>query len=620
MRKAFPRAFSRAFRPAFGAASGGQTDPILALFANCQAGISVEDFSDPSRMFQDEAATIPAGADDPVGAILDSSRNETLCTQSGDARPILRTDGDVWWLEYTGDQWLKINVSADLQNTTLIAAVELHDSTSDTRSWISGTREVHRFYSSAAQGARKGNSGFAGVVRTNSRQVITAQFTPDGLVSRQNAFEGEFLEFDQPGPAPLFFIGAARTSTGSPVDVPSQFFRGKFFGFVAVIDLPPLQSLVRAEKALIDSAKVPRYLQQRTIDNDFTEQTDGLDVGRVFGSRNDIAITQDDGVTYLYENKGRGEYIRHTINSDAVAGAEVEGLCLFQINGSWGVAVCDQSNGEIRIYTPDSPGAYDGGWSGAVLQSDRFRAQDIRWWDVDGTGAPQLVYTWEGANENEGGVHTLRYNGSGDPLEASNWSDHVLCQIWGAWGLPEKPVNMLGNGRDDIVFSARKRNITERPAGIYILEQPVDKSLNSPWQKHTITDHGIDWIRFDIGNYFGTSDLDIVATNRAQRVWAFDKDNDWNRVEILSDISAGSIIWNVRSLWYKEGGRSGLLVLGSDEASVYEYESGWTLKASVPFSKADDFISLKDLDGNGQPDIITAREAGELLNLRWRSP
>jgi len=82
--------------------SAANVDPILALFAGGELG-AYYDPSDSSTVFQDAAMTTPAGANDPVGALMDKSGNGNHATQAtAAARPIRRTDGTYWWLEFDG--------------------------------------------------------------------------------------------------------------------------------------------------------------------------------------------------------------------------------------------------------------------------------------------------------------------------------------------------------------------------------------------------------------------------------------------------------------------------------------------------------------------------------------
>ena len=89
-------------RAVMGPQSAANADPILALFSGGEQG-AYYDPSDSSTVFQDAAMTTPAGANDPVGALMDKSGNGNHATQSmAAARPIRRTDGTHWWLEFDG--------------------------------------------------------------------------------------------------------------------------------------------------------------------------------------------------------------------------------------------------------------------------------------------------------------------------------------------------------------------------------------------------------------------------------------------------------------------------------------------------------------------------------------
>lgn len=87
----------------------GTTFTPKSLFTDGTKGVWF-DPSDPSTVFQDAAATIPAGDGDPVGCILDKSGNDYHATQgTAAARPVLRKTGDVWALEFDGvDDFLTV--------------------------------------------------------------------------------------------------------------------------------------------------------------------------------------------------------------------------------------------------------------------------------------------------------------------------------------------------------------------------------------------------------------------------------------------------------------------------------------------------------------------------------
>lgn len=79
------------------------------LFAAGEMGVWI-DPADDTTVFQDAAATTPAGDGDPVGCILDKSGNDLHATQStSTARPIRRLRNGTWTLEFDGvDDFLTV--------------------------------------------------------------------------------------------------------------------------------------------------------------------------------------------------------------------------------------------------------------------------------------------------------------------------------------------------------------------------------------------------------------------------------------------------------------------------------------------------------------------------------
>lgn len=71
------------------------------LFANGEQG-AWYDFSDLSTLFQDDACTVPVTTTgDPVGCILDKSRNGNgLIQTTADNRPVYQSDGVNRWLQF----------------------------------------------------------------------------------------------------------------------------------------------------------------------------------------------------------------------------------------------------------------------------------------------------------------------------------------------------------------------------------------------------------------------------------------------------------------------------------------------------------------------------------------
>lgn len=98
------------FRVSYNEATGQAVpsfDPA-SLFAASEVGVWY-DPSDLASMFQDATGTIPAAVGSPVGRINDKSGGNRHATQgTSSARPMLRKDGDRFYLEFDGiDDYLR---------------------------------------------------------------------------------------------------------------------------------------------------------------------------------------------------------------------------------------------------------------------------------------------------------------------------------------------------------------------------------------------------------------------------------------------------------------------------------------------------------------------------------
>jgi hypothetical protein len=110
------------------------TDPLRALiaqlFGNGEQGamyVPQPTLLGEQVLYQDAAGTTPVTADgDPVGLMLDLSGNGNHATQgTSAARPIYRTDGVLYWLEFDGvDDAMTVASSAITGRLTLAASTD----------------------------------------------------------------------------------------------------------------------------------------------------------------------------------------------------------------------------------------------------------------------------------------------------------------------------------------------------------------------------------------------------------------------------------------------------------------------------------------------------------------
>lgn len=100
------------FRDRSGKGNAGFTP--VSLFANGEQG-AWYDPSDMSTLFQDAAGTTPVtAADQQVGLMRDKSgRNNHASQATAGSRPILRTSGGIWYLEFDGVNDFMVTPSID---------------------------------------------------------------------------------------------------------------------------------------------------------------------------------------------------------------------------------------------------------------------------------------------------------------------------------------------------------------------------------------------------------------------------------------------------------------------------------------------------------------------------
>jgi hypothetical protein len=104
-----------------------------SLFAASEEG-AWYDPSDPSTVWQDDAGTVAGAIDSPVGRLDDKSGNGNHLTQgTAGARPILRSDGTLYWLERDGsDDFLASAGSLTLEAGWTLGAAGSFTAGSDT--------------------------------------------------------------------------------------------------------------------------------------------------------------------------------------------------------------------------------------------------------------------------------------------------------------------------------------------------------------------------------------------------------------------------------------------------------------------------------------------------------
>lgn len=325
-----------------------------------------------------------------------------------------------------------------------------------------------------------------------------------------------------------------------------------------------------------------------------------------------IASEGRHGVTFWLEQGDRwDEWTRHDIHTIETDPNEIEGNAVDDFNGDGRLEAVslDQPNGEIYIHQyEDDP---RGTWRSAVIQTDRPLLQEALVADIDGDGRPELVYTWEGREEGQGGVHWLKLSGD-DPLNPAHWQEHVMTQHESAWWLAPQRADLSGDGEAvDIVFTARhhtRRNPGSRP-GLFWMQPGED--VTEPWTVHTIDDELPHPLHVDFGDFSGEGHgLDLVVGGfETEIIYWYAFSDGWERHELAVPEVSGvqpDRVWNVKAV-PMGGEREAILspvARGQTSALLlWEFADGryepHVLKRMDYGHPMEDRIMLHDVTGDG---------------------
>lgn len=373
---------------------------------------------------------------------------------------------------------------------------------------------------------------------------------------------------------------------------------------------------------------------------------DGLALGDLTGNGKIDILTSEgrNGNTAWFE-QGRTwtEWTRHHIASieQPPDESEIEGNALGDVDGDGHLEAIslNQPNGEILLHQRGEDAREE--WRSAIIQVGRPLLQDALVTDIDGDGQSDLVYTWEGRQEGQGGVHWLKFVGD-DPMNANHWRDHVMTTHESAWWLALRRIDISGNGAAvDIVFTARhlsSRNPGSRP-GLFWMEPPED--VTEPWTVHAIDETLPHPLHVDLGDLSGDGhgrDL-VVGGFDTDTIYWYEFSNDWQRHELEVPEIDGiqpNRVWNVKTV--RLGGEREAIFAavnaefyGQDNPDreeggawlLYEHVNGkfqpYVLRKIDYRHPTDDRILLFDVTGDGQAELFLPDSGVDVDRLHiWR--
>jgi hypothetical protein len=333
---------------------------------------------------------------------------------------------------------------------------------------------------------------------------------------------------------------------------------------------------------------------------------------------------------YWWKQNSPTSWTRYLI--DGVNGhfaGDIEATAVLVLEGKLLVIASGQDEGNLNIYTPTTPGAPTGTWTRVTLLADRPWLQSVWAYDIDDDGELELVFTWEGTSVSEGGVHYLDYDGS-DPMVAADWTEHIMVTHPSAFWLVREPLDIAGNGRGDLVFSAR--NLTTRnPAsesGVYWIEAPVDPT--DPWTLHAVDERNQDWHKVEVGEIFGDgTGLDIIAgdLDNVRSLLAYRHADGYATQMHIPPPDGVTETWNIRRFPSENNldrwGRSAFLVV-HENSYIYIYQfdgAGWNATEWYLYPTLnhpiDGYIAFADLDGDGILEAILPDSETENSKLAW---
>lgn len=308
-----------------------------------------------------------------------------------------------------------------------------------------------------------------------------------------------------------------------------------------------------------------------------------------------------------YRHEDGDEWEAHT-----VAGGfdEIEGVDAgdFDGDGRVEIVVLDQDGGQIVLAKADSDDPA-GDWSTAVLDDGATMAQASFVTDVDADGDLDLVYTYDGRVDGEGGVYWLE-NRASDVLAPENWAKHEMVQINGGHGLHDDWVQFPDRGeRDGLVGSTRLTWNDASVGEVFWLERPDDP--RQPWTKHTIVDDPSRHVT--VGDFSGDGEANDVFTLRRDQgkglYWyELQGDETWQEHTVTTE---GGFRM-VSSHDFTDNGIPEVLASewkGDNALRIYQkIGNRFEMVARQPYAKTDDRILYIDLTDDGETEMVTTSD------------
>lgn len=393
-----------------------------------------------------------------------------------------------------------------------------------------------------------------------------------------------------------------------------------------------LALLVAAALAMLaDSPPRPegKAWPRHTID-DTSQGADGVKLIDVNtdGRPDVVTAWEEGGVVRVYFNPSRVDSRRPwpqvTVGKiaapeDAVF-ADLDGDLSFDV-----VSACEGDNRTMFIHwaPKDSDRYFDASaWTTTAIPASQGKMQWMFATPLQVDGRHGLDIVAGGKNQ---GAAIGWFEAPANPREVSGWKWHPLRPV--GWVMSIISTDMDGDGDQDILFSDRKGART----GVHWLENPgtAKAAAGEPWVEHEVGSTGREVMFLDLADADNDGLRDVVVAVKPRDIHIHKRLDRTGRKWQSRVLSLNESTGTAKSV------RVGDIDLDGEPDIVYSAEDAGNGKSGVVwFSLKDqkihelsgpegikyDLVELIDLDGDGDPDVLTTEERTGLGVVWYENP
>lgn len=375
--------------------------------------------------------------------------------------------------------------------------------------------------------------------------------------------------------------------------------------------------------------------KRHTIDSTST----GADGVRLHDANGDglpdiVTGWEQGGVTRICLNPGPGRSKQAWPAVTVGRTPDVEDAVMIDLDGDGAVDVVTCMEGRTRkVSVHWGPKEKDRFMDESAWTTDSFPAVAGRMWmfcvpmDVDGKNGIDLVIGGKATKRDVADTAVGWLESPADPRKLSDWNFHTLTDA--GWIMSIVPADMDGDGDRDLLISDRYGP----QQGCRWLENDGASSLSGPWKRHAIGPREqvkfLDYADIDrdglVDVVVGT-DRSISVHRRLDRLgkaWrshqiAMPPDAGTYKAVTVADVDLDGRNDLVVTCEKAGGGKHGVFRLSYARSP---FDADWSFHA---VSGADgvkhDLCPLLDLDGDGDPDVLTTEEVARLGIIWYENP